>query len=61
MTAPVKVALIGGGVMSATLGTFLQRLEPTWTIDVYERLGEVALESSNPWNNAGTGHSATAS
>jgi len=52
------VALIGGGIMSATLGTLLQRLEPTWTIGIFERLSDVALESSNPWNNAGTGHSA---
>lgn len=44
--------------MSATLGTMLQQLEPTWDIRIYERLGDVALESSNPWNNAGTGHAA---
>ncbi|WP_434968984.1 malate dehydrogenase (quinone) [Microbacterium sp. bgisy207] len=58
MTEPVDVLLIGGGVMSATLGTFLSELEPDWTIEVYERLGDVALESSNAWNNAGTGHAA---
>ncbi|MEN9620414.1 MAG: hypothetical protein RL499_607 [Actinomycetota bacterium] len=44
--------------MSATLGTMLRELEPSWTIRVYERLSDVALESSNPWNNAGTGHAA---
>ncbi|HEY4226524.1 MAG TPA: malate dehydrogenase (quinone) [Pseudolysinimonas sp.] len=44
--------------MSATLGALLRQLEPTWTITILERLGDVALESSNPWNNAGTGHSA---
>ncbi len=44
--------------MSATLGTFLQQLQPDWKIAVYERLGEVAEESSNAWNNAGTGHAA---
>ena len=54
----VDVALIGGGVMSATLGTLLSELEPTWSIRLFERLSESALESSNPWNNAGTGHSA---
>ncbi len=54
----VDVALIGGGVMSATLGTILSELEPTWSIQLFERLSESALESSNPWNNAGTGHSA---
>jgi malate dehydrogenase (quinone) len=55
---PIDVALIGGGIMSATLGTLLKQLEPTWEIKIFERLSEVALESSNPWNNAGTGHSA---
>ena len=55
---PVDVALIGGGIMSATLGAMLHQLEPSWTIQVYEALGDVALESSNPWNNAGTGHAA---
>jgi len=55
---PVDVALIGGGIMSATLGVLLHKLQPDWTIRVYERLGDLALESSNPWNNAGTGHAA---
>ncbi|HEI8865742.1 malate:quinone oxidoreductase [Serratia sp. AKBS12] len=54
----VDVVLIGGGIMSATLGTYLRELEPNWTIDMYERLDSVAEESSNGWNNAGTGHSA---
>jgi malate dehydrogenase (quinone) len=54
----IDVALIGGGIMSATLGTLLKQLEPTWDIQIYERLSGVALESSNPWNNAGTGHAA---
>ena len=44
--------------MSATLGALLRKLQPDWDIEVYERLGDLALESSNPWNNAGTGHSA---
>ncbi len=50
--------LIGGGVMSATLATLLQELEPDWSIKIIERLDDVAQESSGPWNNAGTGHSA---
>lgn len=54
----VDVVLIGGGIMSATLGTYLHELEPTRTIDMYERMNGVAEESSNGWNNAGTGHSA---
>ncbi|MDF0530257.1 malate dehydrogenase (quinone) [Tsukamurella sp. 8F] len=54
----VDVALIGGGIMSATLGAFLRNLEPEWTIRVFERLPQVAEESSDAWNNAGTGHAA---
>jgi malate dehydrogenase (quinone) len=54
----VDVLLIGGGVMSATLGTLLQELQPDLKIAVFERLHDVALESSNAWNNAGTGHAA---
>lgn len=54
----VDVLLIGGGIMSATLGALLQELQPTWKIAVFERLHDVALESSNAWNNAGTGHAA---
>ena len=57
---PVDVLLIGGGIMSATLGTYLQELEPDWSVNMVERLDGVALESSNGWNNAGTGHSALA-
>nr|WP_275114037.1 malate dehydrogenase (quinone) [Staphylococcus auricularis] len=52
------VILIGGGIMSATLGTLLQKLAPEKEIRIYERLSKVAEESSNAWNNAGTGHSA---
>ncbi len=52
------VVLIGGGIMSATLGVFLKELNPNCSIEIYERLSAVALESSNAWNNAGTGHSA---
>nr|WP_281254268.1 malate dehydrogenase (quinone) [Sanguibacter antarcticus] len=58
LSQPVDVVLVGGGIMSATLGSILRLLEPTWSIRLYERLGAVALESSNPWNNAGTGHAA---
>lgn len=52
------MALIGGGIMSATLGTFLKLLKPEFKMVAFERLDDVALESSNPWNNAGTGHAA---
>ncbi len=44
--------------MSATLGSLIHRLEPSWSIALFERGPELAPESSNPWNNAGTGHSA---
>lgn len=57
---PVDVLLIGGGIMSATLGIWLSELEPDWSMMMIERLDGVALESSNGWNNAGTGHSALA-
>ncbi|TKI06731.1 malate dehydrogenase (quinone) [Martelella alba] len=56
--ATVDVVLIGGGIMSATLGTFIKELEPGWTVNLYERLDDIAQESSNGWNNAGTGHAA---
>ncbi|MCU1546447.1 MAG: mqo [Homoserinimonas sp.] len=56
--APLDVALIGGGIMSATLGAMIKQLQPDWSIRIFETLSDVALESSNPWNNAGTGHAA---
>ena len=52
------VILIGAGIMSATLGVLLKELNPAIRIDIYERLDRVAGESSDAWNNAGTGHSA---
>jgi len=52
------VILIGAGIMSATLGVMLKELEPNLTIQIFERLDGAAAESSDAWNNAGTGHSA---
>ncbi|WP_414055861.1 malate dehydrogenase (quinone) [Macrococcus equi] len=52
------VIMIGGGIMSATLGVLLKELDPSINIKVFEKLAEPGLESSNVWNNAGTGHSA---
>ncbi|MET1014409.1 MAG: malate:quinone oxidoreductase [Paenisporosarcina sp.] len=52
------VILIGAGVMSATLGTLLKELVPEWEIKVFEKLDNAGEESSNEWNNAGTGHAA---
>jgi malate dehydrogenase (quinone) len=52
------VVLIGAGIMSTTLGTFLKELEPSLTIAMFETLHDCAQESSDGWNNAGTGHAA---
>lgn len=57
-TQKTDFLLIGGGIMSASLGTWLQELQPEWKQVMVEKLDGVALESSNGWNNAGTGHSA---
>ncbi|AEE51989.1 malate dehydrogenase (quinone) [Haliscomenobacter hydrossis] len=52
------IVLIGAGIMSATLGILLKELNPRFHISIYERLDQIAAESSDAWNNAGTGHSA---
>ncbi|MGG4035497.1 malate:quinone oxidoreductase, partial [Paenibacillus cisolokensis] len=52
------VILIGAGIMSATLGTLLKEFVPDWKITVFEKLDKPGEESSNEWNNAGTGHAA---
>jgi malate dehydrogenase (quinone) len=54
----IDVVLIGAGIMSATLGVLLKELQPNLSILVVERLDEIAAESSDAWNNAGTGHTA---
>ncbi|MBA1323843.1 malate dehydrogenase (quinone) [Pseudomonas plecoglossicida] len=59
-TKRVDVLLVGGGIMSSTLAIWLSELEPSWSMEMVERLDKVAEESSNGWNNAGTGHSALA-
>jgi malate dehydrogenase (quinone) len=56
--AEKDVVLIGAGIMSATLGVFLKELEPSLSIEMFETLEGPALESSEAWNNAGTGHAA---
>lgn len=55
---PIKadVMLVGGGIMSATLGVLLNALDPSLSIVMIEQLSDVALESSDALNNAGTGH-----
>ncbi|MGF7184010.1 malate dehydrogenase (quinone) [Desulfitispora alkaliphila] len=57
-TSRADVVLIGAGIMSATLGTLLKELVPRWEITVFEKLEKAGGESSNEWNNAGTGHAA---
>jgi len=54
----INVTLIGSGIMSATLGVFIKKLLPDSKINIFEKLDNVAAESSASWNNAGTGHSA---
>jgi len=53
-----RITLIGAGIMSATLGVFIKHLMPDAQIQIIERLDRVGAESSDAWNNAGTGHSA---
>lgn len=48
--------LIGGGIMSATLAILLYEKFPNKKITVIEKLPKMAEESSEAWNNAGTGH-----
>src|SRR6476646_839019 len=57
-SANPDVVLIGGGIMSATLAELLGVVAPQWSVTVFESAAEVAGESSDAWNNAGTGHSA---
>jgi malate dehydrogenase (quinone) len=57
-TNRADVVLVGAGVMSATLAVFLKELDPSLKIEIYEILATPAQESSNAWNNAGTGHAA---
>ncbi|SER44642.1 malate dehydrogenase (quinone) [Gracilibacillus ureilyticus] len=52
------VILIGAGIMSATLGALMKELAPNWNITMFEKLDSSGAESSNEWNNAGTGHAA---
>ncbi|MFS4493760.1 malate dehydrogenase (quinone) [Maribacter sp. 2308TA10-17] len=58
MSSKQDFTLIGAGIMSATLGVLIKQLVPNAKITIYERLDKVAAESSDAWNNAGTGHSA---
>jgi malate dehydrogenase (quinone) len=57
-TEQPQIILIGAGIMSATLGVLIKSLVPGAQINIYERLDKVGAESSDAWNNAGTGHAA---
>ena len=48
MSDSVDVALIGAGIMSATLGTVLKELEPSMSMVMLETLEDCAQESSTP-------------
>lgn len=50
------ILLIGGGVMSVTLASLISQLDPSRTITLVEQSSQLATESSDAWNNAGTGH-----
>jgi malate dehydrogenase (quinone) len=56
--ADFDLVLVGAGIMSATFATLLKELEPGLRVAIFESLDGSAEESSNPWNNAGTGHAA---
>ena len=58
MQTQKDITIIGAGIMGATLGVMMKKLMPDAKIDIYERLDSVGAESSDSWNNAGTGHSA---
>lgn len=57
-TSSTDILLIGAGIMSTTLAVMLKELNPNLNIEIHEVLEEAAEESSNAWNNAGTGHAA---
>ncbi|MCW2699230.1 MAG: mqo [Blastococcus sp.] len=57
-SANPDVVLVGGGIMSATLAALFGIVAPQWNVVVFESAPDVAGESSDAWNNAGTGHSA---
>ncbi len=52
------IVFVGGGIMSATLAALLKEVQPDMTLEIFEMLDAPAQESSNAWNNAGTGHAA---
>ncbi len=57
-SANPDVVLVGGGIMSATLAALFGVVAPQWDVVVFESGPDIAGESSDAWNNAGTGHAA---
>jgi malate dehydrogenase (quinone) len=55
-TETIDALLVGAGIMSATLAVLLKELDPSLKLEMVELRDASAVESSNPWNNAGTGH-----
>ena len=58
MIKEIDILLVGAGAMSATLGSMLKQLDPDLSVVIVERLDKPLQESSDGWNNAGTGHAA---
>ncbi|WP_304035846.1 malate dehydrogenase (quinone) [Mesonia mobilis] len=58
ITEKYDLICVGGGIMSATLALMLKLIDSSVKIAIFERLDKVAQESSEAWNNSGTGHSA---
>lgn len=58
MRKKYDIVLVGAGIMSATLAMLIKKLMPHKSIALFEKLDSIAAESSDAWNNAGTGHSA---
>lgn len=58
ITEKYDLICVGGGIMSATLALILKLIDSSVKIAIFERLNKVAQESSEAWNNSGTGHSA---
>ncbi|MCV2518732.1 MAG: malate:quinone oxidoreductase [Candidatus Lightella neohaematopini] len=56
MSKLVDIVLVGSGIISTSLAMLIHILEPEWEIHMYEKLPNVACESTNVWHNSGTGH-----
>ena len=57
-TERTDVVLVGGGIMSATLGVFLRSSNRPGILSCSNASTRLLRNPPTPWNNAGTGHSA---